>query len=128
MRAFVRMAAALAVGALLSAAGTTEVRAQSATAPGYVILEFTVKDADGFKEYAQRAPATVQQYGGKFLVRPGEIVGLKGDAPSGPFAVIAFDSVEDAQAWASSPEYTAIVPMRDEAADLRAFIVEGVAP
>ncbi len=58
----------------------------------------------------------------------GEIVGLKGDAPSGPFVVIAFDSVEDAQAWASSPEYTAIVPMRDEAADLRAFIVEGVAP
>ena len=128
MGAFVRMAASLGICASLYTSFATDVHAQIATAPAYVVLEFTVKDQDRFKEYAQRAPATVQQHGGKFLVRPGEITGLKGDAPSGPFAIIAFDSLEDAQAWASSPEYTEIVPLRDEAADLRAFIVKGVAP
>ncbi len=128
MSAFVRMAAAAGIAASLCAAVGTMAYAQSAAAPAYVVLEFDVKDPDQFKEYAGRSPATVEQHGGRFLVRPGEIVSLKGDAPGGPFVVLAFDSVEAAQAWASSPEYSAIVPMRDEAADVRAFIVEGVAP
>jgi len=52
---------------------------------------------------------------------------LKGDPP-GPFAVVSFGSVEQAKKWASSPEYTALVPLRDRTADTRVFIVEGVAP
>ena len=116
-------------GAIFAALGATYLHAQpTKAAPAYVVLEFTVKDPDGFKDYAQRAPATVNQHGGKFIVRPGKIVSLKGDAPKGPFAVLAFDSVEHAQKWASSPEYTAIVPLRDKSADARMFVVEGVAP
>ena len=60
-------------------------------------------------------------------MRPGKIVALKGDAPKGPFAVLAFDSAEEAQKWASSPEYTALVPLRDKSAEVRIFVVEGVA-
>ena len=128
MSTLVRMAAAAGLAASLYDTAGTMAYAQSAAAPAYVVLEFDVKDPDRFKEYAGRAPATVEQHGGRFLVRPGETVSMKGDAPRGPFAVLAVDSVEAAQAWASSPEYAAIVPMRDEAADVRAFIVEGVAP
>ena len=96
--------------------------------PAYVVLEFNIKDADGFKDYAQRSPATVAMHGGKFLVRPGKIVTLKGDAPKGAFAILAFDNAEQAQKWASSPEYTALVPLRDSSAESRIFVVEGVAP
>jgi uncharacterized protein (DUF1330 family) len=116
-------------GVLVAAVGATFAQAQATKAPpAYVVLEFNVKDPDGFKDYAQRAPATVSQHGGKFLVRPGKIVSFTGAAPKGPFAVLAFDTVEQAQKWASSPEYTAIVPLRDKSADVRAFVVEGVAP
>ena len=127
MRASVQKAAALGIAGWLCAVGGIA-WSQGAATPAYVVLEFTVKDPEGFKAYAQQVSATVQQYGGKILVRPGKIVGLKGDAPFGPYAVIAFDSVEQVHEWASSPEYTAIVPMRDEAADVRAFVVEGIAP
>ena len=102
--------------------------AQTAKAPpAYVVLEFTIKDPEGFKDYAQRSPATVTQHGGRFLVRPGKILALEGNAPKGPFAVLAFDSAEQAQKWASSPEYTALVPLRDKSAEVRIFLVEGVA-
>ena len=97
-------------------------------APGYVVIEFKIKDQDSFKSYAQAAPATVSQYGGKFAIRPGKAESLKGDAPQGPFVMLAFDSVEQARKWASSPEYTALIPTRDKAADTRAFIIEGAAP
>ena len=113
-------------GLLAGALGAGAVQPQSA-APGYVVIEFKVKDAEGFRSYAQQAPQTIAQYGGKFTIRPGKAEVLKGDAP-GPFAVVSFGSVEQAKKWASSPEYTALVPLRDKTADTRVFIVEGVAP
>ena len=120
---------AISVAVMLLFASSTWAAAQTAKAsPAYVVLEFTVKDPDAFKDYAQRSPATVTQHGGKFLVRPGKIAALKGEAPKGPFAVLAFDSVEQAQKWANSPEYAALVPLRDKSSDVRMFVVEGVAP
>jgi uncharacterized protein (DUF1330 family) len=114
--------------ALAIALGASAARAQG-VAPGYVVLEFKIKDAEGFKTYGQRAPATVSQYGGKFVVRGAKPEGLKGDAPQGgPFIVLSFASAEQARRWASSPEYSALVPLRDQAADTRAFIIEGAMP
>ena len=129
MKAIQRNALSLVLGSVVSASMVSSVAAQTTKAPpAYVMLEFTVKDPEAFKDYSQRSPATVTQHGGKFLVRPGKIVALKGDAPKGPFAVLGFDSAEQAQKWASSPEYTALVPLRDKSADVRIFVVEGVAP
>jgi uncharacterized protein (DUF1330 family) len=129
MRSVQRIAFVLGSGILVAALGTTVAQGQTPRGQSaYVVLEFNVKDPEGFKDYAQRAPATVAQYGGKFLVRPGKIVSLAGDAPKGAFAVLAFETAEQAEKWARSPEYTALVPMRDKSSDARVFIVEGVAP
>ncbi len=116
-------------GVLIGVLGAIPLEAQtSKPAPGYVIVEFTVKDRDAFQQYAQGVPATLGPHGGRFIVRPGKIEGLKGDAPQGPFAILAFESAEQAKKWAASAEYAALVPLRDKAADARIFIVEGVPP
>ena len=116
-------------GVLVGAFGTTLLQAQtSKLGPGYVVAEFNVKDQDAFREYGQRVPATIAQYGGKFMVRGGKVEALKGDAPKGPFVVLAFGSPEQARKWETSSEYSEIVPLRDKAADLKACLVEGVAP
>ena len=44
-------------GVMAVSMGAGAAEAQSA-APGYVVLEFKIKDTEGFKTYAQRAPAT----------------------------------------------------------------------
>lgn len=122
--------AGLALGGLLiGGLGAQPLQAQTAKpAPAYVVVEFTVKDQDAFRQYAQGVPATLAPHGGRFIVRPGKIDGLKGDAPKGPFAIVAFDSADQAKKWAASPEYNALVPLRDKGADARIFIVEGAAP
>ena len=117
-----------ASGVLLGVFGATLLQAQTKAGPGYVVAEFNVKDQDAFRDYGQRVPATLGQYGGRFLVRGGKIQSLKGDEPKAPVVVLAFDSIEQAREWASSPEYSALVPLRDKAADVRIFIVEGLAP
>ena len=45
----------------------------------YVIAEVTVTDPQGFEDYRQMVPATVAQYGGKFVVRGGSMEKLEGD-------------------------------------------------
>ncbi len=116
-------------GVLVGALGATLLQAQTPKpGPGFVIAEFAVKDQDAYREYGQRAPGTIAQYGGKFMVRGGKVEALKGDAPKGPFVVLAFDSAEQAKKWATSSEYSELAPIRDKGADFKAFIVEGVAP
>jgi uncharacterized protein (DUF1330 family) len=117
-------------GVLVAALSTTPASAQTQkTAAGYVVIEFMVKDADAFKEYAQRAAPIIAQHGGKFIVRGGRVEGLTGDAPNqGPFIVLAFDSMDQAKKWASSPEYGAVIPICDKAVNSRIFIVEGTPP
>jgi uncharacterized protein (DUF1330 family) len=119
--------AVTSAGFIFLAATLLHAQAPRAT-PGYVIAEFTVKDQEAFRDYGQRVPATLNQYGGRFLVRGGKIEKLKGDEPKGPVVVLAFDSVDQARRWASSQEYGALIPTRDKAADARLFIVEGAAP
>jgi uncharacterized protein (DUF1330 family) len=129
MKSVQKLAVIVGSGFVLASQCAACAQAQATKAPpAYVVLEFNIKDAEGFKDYAQRAPATIALHGGKFLVRPGKIVTLTGDAPKGAFAVLAFDNAEQAQKWASSPEYTALVPLRDRSAEARIFVVEGVAP
>ena len=115
-------------GVLVGSLATTVIHAQATkTPPAYIMVEFTIKDQEGWKEYGQKAPETITKHGGRFVVRGGKVEKLAGQEPSGPVVVLAFDSAEQAKKWLSSPEYTAIGPVRDRAADVRAFLVEGVA-
>ena len=89
----------LVAGGGFVAAALNSAPAIAQTIPGFVVIEFKVKDAESFRTYGQRAPATVTQYGGKFLVRGAKPENLKGDMPQGPFLVLAFESADQARKW-----------------------------
>ena len=112
-------------GALLGAAGASVMHARQPMAvPGYVIAEVDVTDAATFQKYSEKAPGTIAQYGGHYVIRNGKNTSIEGDAPK-RFVVIQFDSVEKAKAWEDSPEYDAIKPIRHSSAKSRVFIIEG---
>jgi hypothetical protein len=69
MRSVQKLAIILGSGFALASQSAALTQAQPAkAAPAYVVLEFNIKDAEGFRDYAQRSPATVALHGGKFLV------------------------------------------------------------
>jgi hypothetical protein len=41
--------------------------------PAYFIVDNEVTDSAGFEEYRKQVPITVEKYGGRFLVRGGQI-------------------------------------------------------
>ena len=96
---------------------------------GYVIADVEVLDAQGYADYTRRVPATLESYGGRFLVRGGIAEAMEGDIQPHRLVVIEFSSVERARAWYSSPEYSAIVPIRQRFGRTHLLtIVEGALP
>jgi uncharacterized protein (DUF1330 family) len=130
MKANRKLALALLAGVSIGVAGAKAMHAQQVkTPPAYVIGEVVVTDPNpaALREYGAKGPGIVAAYNGRYVVRGGRTQSLEGEPPKS-IVIIAFDSAEKARAWYDSPEYSAIRPIRQNAAKSRLYIVEGVAP
>jgi len=93
---------------------------------GYVIVHDEIHDQALFAEFRQRAAATIEAHGGRYVVRGGAVEVIEGDWVPDRIVVVEFDSVEQAKAWLTSPEYAEIHKIRTQAAKANVIIVEGV--
>jgi uncharacterized protein (DUF1330 family) len=123
-------AAALAAifGAVVGAAAVAG-RKPPGTPKAYIVTEVDITgDMAAFhRDYAAHAQATVEPFGGRYLVRGGRVEGVEGEAPKPRIVISVFDSFEKAQAWRKSPAYVKIAAVREREAKSRQYIVEGVA-
>ena len=94
--------------------------------PAYFIVDNEVTDSAGFEDYRKQVPATVEKYGGRFLVRGGEIQTLEGDWKPKRIVVTEFPSIEQARRWYDSEEYRALKALRLRTARGSVVLVEGV--
>ena len=95
---------------------------------GYIIGQVEVKDPEAYKEYIARAPATIAQYGGEYLVRGGDFEVLEGEWAHERTVVLRFPSVEAAKRWHASPEYEEPKALRNRVALTNMAVIEGAAP
>ena len=93
----------------------------------YVLAEIEITNPDGYKEYTTAVPATIAQYGGKFLARGGAVEVLEGDWPQRRRVIIQFESMAAAKRWWDSPEYQKPKAMRRANSNGRLLLLEGVA-
>jgi uncharacterized protein (DUF1330 family) len=95
----------------------------------YVVAEINVTNPDGYAEYRTLSTAAAQQYGGQFLVRGGTRVQPEGadDQHNEKWrtVIIEFASLDQAQAWYDSVEYSKAKEVRRANSIGRLFIVEG---
>jgi uncharacterized protein (DUF1330 family) len=101
--------------------------AKTAGPPAYVINQITVTDPDTFMTYGQAALPIIQAHGGEIIVRGGSPEALWGPEPGNRVVIIRFPSREAAKAWRSSPEYAAILPVRDASSTSQVYVVDGLA-
>jgi uncharacterized protein (DUF1330 family) len=59
---------------------------------GYVVVEIEVADAAGYDEYKDIAPASIKEYGGRYLVRGGKCDALEGGWMPKRLVVLEFPS------------------------------------
>ena len=95
--------------------------------PVYMIVEAKeVMDKKGYSEYIQKVPQTIAKFGGKYLVRGGEVKTVSGDWNPDRLIIVEFESMAKFDAWWNSPEYKLIAPLREQATKTNAIIIEGV--
>ena len=114
-------------GVALGAAGVQALHAQ-AKPPAFVVGEIDVKNAELLdKEYVPDASKAVRDGGGKYLVVGGKSVSFYGEPPK-RIAIMAFDSLEKAEAAFNSAAYKQAKAVGDKYAAFRIYAVEGVTP
>jgi uncharacterized protein (DUF1330 family) len=94
----------------------------------YILVEIQVTDPVGYEEYKKMAPASIEMYGGKYLVRGGPNECLEGDWPSQRLVILEFGERDQARSWWDSQEYRSARDLRQRTAQCNMILVEGVTP
>src|SRR3989442_95764 len=94
--------------------------------PAYVIVDLHIRDTAGFDEYRKLVPATIAQFGGRYIVRGGRFDVLEGDWEPKRVVVLEFPSVDQATGWYHSEAYREPKALRLATATCNVILVEGV--
>lgn len=126
MKANYRIALALTAGVVIGGVVIQQLHAQ-ANAPAYVVVDISaITDAESFKSIpAKASPASLAQFGGKYIIRSESAIAVDGPAPK-RFVVIQFDSLDHAKAWRASENTKEIDAIRAKSTQSREFIVNGM--
>jgi uncharacterized protein (DUF1330 family) len=113
-------------GVAIGAAAVQALHAQ-AKPPAYVVAEIDVMNLEPYdNEYVPPAAKAVTDGGGKYIVRGGRTVAFYGEPPKPRIAVMAFESMEKAQAAFNSSAYKEAKKVGDKYAKFRVYAVEGL--
>jgi uncharacterized protein (DUF1330 family) len=127
MKTNYKVAIALVAGAAIGGAAIQGLHAQ-AKPPAYVVVEIDVSNQDAFmKEYSPIAGKAITGGGGTYLARGGKNVAIDGAPPTPRTVIIAFDSLEKAQATFTGPAYREGRKIGDKYAKFRIWAMEGIA-
>ncbi|HAL46827.1 MAG: DUF1330 domain-containing protein [SAR202 cluster bacterium] len=91
----------------------------------YSIASITVKDWDAYGEYMKRAAPIIESYGGKYLVRGGEILADSTTWHPKRVVILEFPTIEQMNSFRDSDEYKPVAEIRHNAADSEGFTVVG---
>ncbi len=93
--------------------------------PAYFFVELEITNQAGMEPYRAAVPATLAQYGGRFLTRGGASELIEGGPEPKRIVILEFADAAAVKRWYNSPEYQKILPGRLANSIGRAFIVEG---
>ena len=83
-----------------------------------VIGHITVRDEDKWAQYRAQVPATLAPWGAELLFRGQRADILAGNHAHLDTVVIRFPDLAAVNDWQQSPAYQALIPLRQQAADL----------
>jgi uncharacterized protein (DUF1330 family) len=125
MKRFVTLGLALVAGIAIGAVAVDGLNAQNKGPGAYAVVDLSeISNPELFKTLLPKAEPASAAFGGRFIIRTENIVGLDGTPPK-RFVVIAFDSIDKAKAWDASPAQKEISDIRKRSTKSRQFIVDG---
>lgn len=90
--------------------------------PAYCIGTISIRSQPEWDAYRERVGATIAQYGGTVVFRGQPAAHFSGDGEHDAVVVLQFESLGAARRWHDSPEYQALVPLRDAGARVQLIL------
>jgi len=92
----------------------------------YVMANINVEDPVRYEDYKRMVPGTLGAFGGRFIVRGGNVEALEGNLRPGRLVILEFPSVERARAWWNSQGYAEARALRQATSTGTLLILEGL--
>jgi uncharacterized protein (DUF1330 family) len=84
----------------------------------YLVGHITIKDVEKWHRYREQVPATLQPWGAEVTFRGKLFAVLSGEHSYDDIVVIRFPGKEAINNWHASPAYQALLPLRQQAAEM----------
>jgi uncharacterized protein (DUF1330 family) len=92
----------------------------------YFVVELEITNSAAMEPYRAAVGATIEQYGGRFLVRAGATELIEGGPEPKRVFILEFPDKASIKRWYDSPEYQKTLPLRLDNSTGHAFVIEGV--
>ncbi|MCH7831947.1 MAG: DUF1330 domain-containing protein [Proteobacteria bacterium] len=92
----------------------------------YIVVQIEITDPETFETYRAQVPATLEPYGGEFIVRGGDMEILEGEWAAPRCVILKFPDMDAAKAWQASPEYEGPMALRQTSANVNMIVVDGI--
>jgi uncharacterized protein (DUF1330 family) len=112
----------------LAAEATAREPGEEIPMAAYFIVNIGVRDREKFETYRERVVPVIEKFGGRYLVRGGELHPIEGDLGLNRLVVLEFPSMEAARRFYDSPEYAPLLKLRQESAESDIVLAEGWTP
>lgn len=94
----------------------------------YLVGNITVKSPKHWADYTRQVPDTLLPFGAELVFRGRQVAAFAGVHPHPDLVVIRFPDTAAANRWFSSPAYQALIPLREQAADVVLVLYDETAP
>ena len=92
----------------------------------YVVVDIKVRDPEGYEEYKEKVGPLIAKFGGRYLVRAGELTTMGDDWKPERIVILEFADKKTAMAFFASEEYAPVAKIRERCATTNGFGVEGI--
>ena len=93
----------------------------------YVIANLDVTDPEVFSDYGEQVFPVIKKFGGRYLVRGGNVENLEGEPGFKRLAILAFPDKTAAKKFYDSQDYAPLLALRQASAKSTLALVEGLA-
>jgi len=92
----------------------------------YLIVQGSISDEAQYQKYREAVVPLITKNGGRFLVRGGKVEVLEGKPDDRRPVIFEFPSMAALRAFWDSPDYVPVKKLREHAASINVWAVEGV--
>ena len=90
----------------------------------YFVVQATVKDPEKLAAYSQDALPLITAHQGEFFLRAPVLEVMGGESDFERVIILKFPDADGARNWYNCEEYQALIPLREEGADMLFTLIE----